>query len=160
MYACGLKANIKKCRFYEAEVKFLGKIVDSQGVKLDPATTEAIVNMPEPDDKGKLRSFLGHMSYIGKHCPDMRQARSSLDELLKPDEKFVWNHRHRKSFERCKNLASNSARLTHFDSNKPIMLTTDVSPFGIGACLSHKVTDEKDRVRLQPVAYASVSLKP
>ena len=89
LYVCGLKANIKKCKFYEDEVKFLGKIVDSQGVRLYPATTEAIVNMPEPEDKSKLRSFLGHMSYIGKHCPDMRKARSSLDELLRPDEKFV-----------------------------------------------------------------------
>ena len=160
LYVCGLKANIKKCKFYEDEVKFLGKIVDSQGVRLDPATTEAIVNMPEPEDKSKLRSFLGHMSYIGKHCPDMRKARSSLDELLRPDEKFVWNHKHRKAFERCKNLAGNSARLTHFDASKPIVLTTDASPFGIGACLSHKVTDEKGRVRLQPVAYASASLKP
>ena len=154
-----MKANIKKCKFYEDEVKFLGKIVDSEGVRLDPATTEAIVKMPEPDDKSKLRSFLGHMSYIGKHCPDMRKARSSLDELLKPDEKFVWNHKHRKSFEKCKNLAGNSARLTHFDASKPIVLTTDASPLNIGACLSHKVIDEKGRVRLQPVAYASASLK-
>merc|ERR1711895_362605 len=61
---------------------------------------------------------------------------------------------------RCKNLAGNSARLTHFDASKPIVLTTDVSPFGIGACLSHKVIDEKGRVRLQPVACASASLKP
>ena len=90
----------------------------------------------------------------------MRKARSSLDELIKPDEKFVWNHKHRKAFERCKNLAGNSARLTHFDASKRIVLTTDASPFGISTCLSHKVTDEKGRVRLQPVAYASASLKP
>ena len=75
LYAAGLKANIKKCKFYQDEVKFLGKIVDHEGVRLDPATTEAILNMPVPDDKAKLRSFLGHMSYIGKHCPDMRPAR-------------------------------------------------------------------------------------
>ena len=55
LYAAGLKANIKKCKFYQDEVKFLGKIVDRDGVKLDPATTEAIVNMPVPDDKSKLR---------------------------------------------------------------------------------------------------------
>ena len=79
---------------------------------------------------------------------------------MRPDEKFVWNHRHRKAFERCKNLAGNSARLTHFDSSKPIVLTIDASPFGIGACLSHKVIDDKGRVKLQPVAYASASLRP
>ena len=50
--------------------------------------------------------------------------------------------------------------MTHFDASKPIALTTDASPFGIGACLSHKVTDDKGRVRLQAVSYASASLKP
>ena len=160
LYAHGLKANMKKCRFYQNEVKFLGKIVDREGVKLDPATTEAIIKMPRPDDKSKLRSFLGHMSYISKHCPDMRKARSPLDELLKPDEKFIWNETHSKAFKQCKTIAGNSTRLMHFDARKDIVLTTDASPFGIGACLSHKVTDEKGKVRLQPIAYASASLKP
>ena len=109
----------------------MGKIVDHKVVRLDPATTEAILNMPVPDDKAKLRSFLGHMSYIGKHCPDMRPARCFLDELLKPDVKFEWNEKYQRAFDMCKRLAGNSARITHFDAKKPIMLTTDASPFGI-----------------------------
>ena len=55
LYVCGLKANINKCKFYEDEVKFLGKIVDSEGVRLDPNTTKAIAKMSAPDDKSKLR---------------------------------------------------------------------------------------------------------
>ena len=42
-------------------MKFLVKKVDSEEVKLDPATPEAIINMPEQDVKSKFRSFLGHM---------------------------------------------------------------------------------------------------
>ena len=64
LYAAGLKANLSECRFYQNEVKFLGKIDDRDGIRLDPATTDAILKMPAPDDKNKLRSFLGHMSYI------------------------------------------------------------------------------------------------
>ena len=71
LYVAGLKANIAKCKLYQDEVKFLGKIVDSEGIRLDPSTTSAIVDMPRPDDKSKLRSFLGHMSYISKHFPDL-----------------------------------------------------------------------------------------
>ena len=56
-------------------MKFLGKIIDSNGICLDPETTSAITNMPRPVDKHTLRSFLGHMSYIGRHVPDLRQAR-------------------------------------------------------------------------------------
>ena len=49
--------------------------------------------------------------------------------------------------------------LTHIDVKKPIVLTTDASPFGLGACLSHKVVSN-GKAKLQPVAYASTSLKP
>ena len=129
-------------------MKFLGKIVDRDGVRLDPATTEAIVKMPTPDDKGKLRSFLGHMSYIGKHVSDLRKARASLDELLKPEVQWEWTNDHQAAFNMCKKLAGNSAMLTHFDTGKPIVLTTDASPYGVGACLSHKVTQDNGRVRL------------
>ena len=55
LYSAGLKANLSKCKFYQNEVKFLGKIVNRDGIRLDPATTEAILKMPAPDDKNKLR---------------------------------------------------------------------------------------------------------
>ena len=81
LYACGLKANLAKCTFYKNEVKFLGKVVDRHGIRLDTSTTDAILNMPKPTDVFKLRSFLGLISYISKHCPDLRTARAPLDYL-------------------------------------------------------------------------------
>ena len=158
LYACGLKVNKDKCSFYQREVKFLGKIVDHQGVRLDSATTDAILKMPEPMDKSQLRSFLGHISYISRHVPDLRSARAPLDQLVKPDCHFVWEPSHSAAFAKCKTLASNPALLTHFDPSKAIVLTTDASPYGVGACLSHSVVIN-GRTRLLPVAYASASLK-
>ena len=58
----------------------------------------------------------------------------------------------------CKRLAGNSALLTHFEMQKDIVLSTDASPFGLGACLSHMVVKD-GKSRLQAVAYASASLK-
>ena len=158
LYACGLKANLAKCKFYQDEVRFLGKVVDRRGVRLDTSTTDAILNMPAPTDKSQLRSFLGHINYISKHIPDLRSARASLDYLIKPDVKFIWNWDHDAAFQKCKSLAANSALLTHFDPKKPIVLTTDASPYGVGACLSHKVV-VNNKTRLLPIAYASASLK-
>ena len=122
LYAAGLKANISKCKWYQNEVKFLGKIVDRNGVRLDTSTSDAILKMPPPDDKHKLRSFLGHMSYIAKHVPDVRKARAPLDQLLKPDVKFVWERSHQAAFDKYKLLAGNSGMLIHFDIKKPFNL--------------------------------------
>ena len=158
LYAAGLKANLSKCSFYQDEVKFLGKIVDKNGIRLDPATTSAIVNMPTPANQGQLQSFLGHMSYIGRHVPDVRVARAPLDALMKTDAKFVWTAEREDAFNKCKKLASNAATLTHFDPKVPLVLTTDASPVGLGACLAHRVT-ENGKSFLKPLSYASCSLK-
>ena len=115
--------------------------------------------MPAPTDKHSLRSFLGHMSYIGRHIADIRLARAPLDALLKAEVKFVWNEEHSKAFEKCKALAGNTATLAHFDENLPLVLTTDASPVGLGACLSHRVTIN-GKTFLKPLSYASCSLKP
>ena len=71
----------------------------------------------------------------------------------------MWEEEHKKAFDRCRVLASNSAMLTHFDPKKEIVLTTDASPDGVGACLSHKVVGQDAKIKLHPIAYASASLK-
>ena len=90
---------------------------------------------------------------------DIRLTCVPLDALLTADVKFVWEEKHAKAFELCKKAASKSATLTHFDVNLPVVLTTDASPVGLGACLSHRVT-ENGKSYLKPVSYASCSLKP
>ena len=124
---------------------------------MDTSTTNALLKMPAPTDKSQLRSFLGHISYISKHIPDLRSARAPLDYLIKPDIKFIWDDNHEEAFVKCKNLAGNSALLTHFDPAKLIVLTTDASLYAVGACLSHKVVID-NKTRLLPIAYASASL--
>ena len=159
LHSAGLKLNKDKCTFYQSSVKFLGKIIDKDGQRMDPEAISAIVNMPAPVDKHTLRSFLGHMSYIGRHVPDVRLARAPLDTLLKADVKFVWTAEQANAFKKCKELASNSATLAHFDVTLPLVLTTDASPVGLGACLAHRVT-ENGKTFLKPLSYASSSLKP
>ena len=157
----GLRLNKEKCKFYQEQVKFLGKIIDKDGQRMDPAIIQAIVDMPAPKDKHTLRSFLGHMSYIQKHVADLRTARAPLDALLKKDVKFVWNDIHAKAFNKCKALASSASILVHYDESLPMVLITDASPDGMGACLAHRFTDPKTgRSYLKPISYASCSLKP
>ena len=76
LHAAGPKLNKAKCKFYQPSFKFLSKIIDKNGQHIYPDTVSAIVNMPVPVDKSTLPSFLGHMSYIGKHVSDVRVARA------------------------------------------------------------------------------------
>ena len=136
LQAAGIKLNKSKCTFYQPSVKFLGKIIDKDGQRVNPEEVKAIVNMPAPTDRPTLRSFMGHMSYIGKHVADLKSARAPLDALLKDKVNYVWNEEQAKAFDTCKRLAGNTATLAHYDAKLPLILTTDASPFGLGACLS------------------------
>ena len=46
--------------------------------------------------------------------------------------------------------------LVHYNLGKPIKLSCDASPYGVGACLSHVMEDGTER----PVAFASRTLAP
>ena len=153
----GLKCNPEKCKFYQPEVKYLGRIINKNGNKMDSSAVEAILNMPSPVSRQELQSFLGYMSYVRRHVPDLSRVTPVLSALLKKDVRFEWTDKHEKAFQQCKKLAGNMATLAHFDESKELVLTTDASPVGIGACLSHRIIENK-KSYLRPIAYASRSL--
>ena len=45
---CGLKLNKTKCQIRKESFVFLGHIILSGGIKMDPSKTEAITKMPLP----------------------------------------------------------------------------------------------------------------
>ena len=153
----GMKLNTEKCQFYLPNVKYLGRIISRDGQKMDSSAVDAIINMPAPTSRNELQSFLGYLSYVRRHVPALSHVTPVLSALLKKNIKFVWNEEHETAFQQCKKLAGNMATLTHFDEKKELVLTTDASPVGIGACLSHKFVEGK-RTYLKPIAYASRSL--
>ena len=153
----GMKLNPGKCKFYQPEVKYLGRIINKDGVRMDSSAVQAILNMPSPSSRQELQSFLGYLSYVRRHVPDLSRWTPTLSSLLKKNVKYVWTDEHQKAFQKCKELAANMATLAHYDESKELVLTTDASPVGIGACLSHRVV-EGNKTFLRPIAYASRSL--
>ena len=92
-----------------------------------------------------------------RHVPDLSRVTPELSSLLKKDVKFLWADKHEEAFQKCKKLAGNMGTLAHFDESKELVLTTDASPVGLGACLSHRIA-EGGKSFLRPIAYASRSL--
>lgn len=63
-------------------------------------------------------------------------------------------HKEKRSFEDSMNLLLSSKILAHFDPNKELILACDASSYGVGAVLSHKMSDGTER----PIAFASRTL--
>ena len=55
----GLKLNKQKCQIGVTSIAFLGHIISSEGLKVNPAKIEAITKMPLPNFANELQRFLG-----------------------------------------------------------------------------------------------------
>ena len=88
--------------------------------------------------------------------PDLATKLAPLYQLLQKDTQWEWSGKQEQSHEEVKQLLSSPKLLVHFVDQKPIILACNVSPFGIGAVLSHVLDDGTEH----PIAYASRSLSP
>ena len=71
-----LKLNKTKCRIRKQSIVFLGHIISSEGIKIDPSKTEAITKIPLPRSVNELQRFLGMVrdhrqktfGFLSRHC--------------------------------------------------------------------------------------------
>lgn len=150
----GFTIRLEKCAFKVQQIRYLGYVIDTHGLRPDPAKIEVIRKLPEPTDVSGVRSFLGAINYYGKFVPNMRDLRYPLDNLLKNNAPFRWTSECKKSFEKFKSLLSSNLLLTHYDPRHKIIVSADASSIGIGATISHMFPNGTIRV----VQHASRAL--
>ena len=154
--AAGVRLKREKCSFMLQEVEYLGHRVSARGLQPLASKVQAIQDAPTPKDVSQLQSFLGMLNYYGRFLPDLATLLSPLYELLQSSKKWSWEERQDRSFQEAKKLLATSDVLTHYDPRKPLVLSCDASPYGVGAVLSHRMPDDTE----QPIAFASRSLSP
>ncbi|GJV41187.1 putative reverse transcriptase domain-containing protein [Tanacetum coccineum] len=63
-----LYAKFSKCEFWLHEVQFLGHVINFEGLKVDPAKIEAVMNWQAPKSVGEIQSFLAFDTFRKKLC--------------------------------------------------------------------------------------------
>ena len=58
-----LFTNLKKCRFYQDEVCFLGYVVLSKRISMEAEKIEVVKNWPEPKSVRDIQVFLGFTNF-------------------------------------------------------------------------------------------------
>ena len=78
-----LALNVQKCEFSQGRMRFLGHIVDAQGVHADPEKTRAIAQFPAPSTATELQRFFGMVNQHGKFIPRLADLNEPLRQLLR-----------------------------------------------------------------------------
>ncbi|KAA0064153.1 pol protein [Cucumis melo var. makuwa] len=145
-----LYVKFSKYEFWLKKVTFLGHVVFSKGVFVDPAKIEAFTNWPRPSTVREIRSFLGLAGYYRRFVENFSRIASPLTQLTRKGTPFVWSPAGESNFQELKQKLVSAPVLTVPDGSGSFVIYSDASKKGLGCVLM-----QQDRV----VAYASRQLK-
>ena len=129
----GLVLNKKKCEVKSNSVKFFGCVYDKHGAQPDPSKVSAIKEMPAPQNKGELHSFLGMVTYLSPFILQLSSHTATLRGLLKTNVEYSWNT-YQVAFDKLKSLVCEDTTLRYFNTKKPVTIQVDASGKGLGGC--------------------------
>lgn len=85
-----LYAKLSKCEFWLEQVAFLGHIISKEGLAVDPAKIEAVVDWKRPSNVTEIRSFLGLAGYYRRFVQGFSSIAAPLTTLTQKNVPFVW----------------------------------------------------------------------
>lgn len=178
-----LKLAPKKCHLMRRRVRFLGHVIDGNGVSVDPDKVEVISKMTPSDlmeDDGRtpsikrIKSFLGMVFYYQHFIPNCssiakplfaltagqkRRGRMAKDRKLQGVYRKLipndWTEGCEQAFHKLKTMLLECVMLAHPDFDEPFILSVDASLDGLGAVLSQV---PRGQSKARPVAFASKTL--
>lgn len=124
----GLTINYNKCEFRTTETRYLCYIVCSDGIKIDPKSTETIVRYPAPANKTDVLNFLGLVNYVSKFAEDLATKIQSLRHSC-------YELTHTQDFEQLKAKIVAYPTLATFSTQRKTRVSADSNNIGLGGIL-------------------------
>ena len=149
-----LRINVQKCRFFMERIEYCGHEIDKDGLHNTNAKIEAVQYDPRPQDVSSVRGFLRLVNYYHRFLPTLSSVLHPLTQLLDKDHTWEWSHECEHAFNEAKRLVTSEQVLAHYDPDLPVRVACDDSPYGLGAVLSHEMSEGSEK----PVAFASRTL--
>ncbi|GJP84837.1 hypothetical protein CLOP_g14887 [Closterium sp. NIES-67] len=143
-----------KYEFLKHELEFLGHVISTEGIRIDPKKLWAIQEWQPPTNLQQLQSFLGFVNYVRRFIPNMAGLTGPLTDLLQKGTFYEWGEKQQAAFEALKNHLMSPPVLRIADPERSFEVITDASDIAIGAVLMQVFGNG-----LQPIAYESRKIR-
>lgn len=153
----GLFLKGEKCEFEKTTIQFLGFIISTKGVAMDPQKVRTIQEWPAPSDKKGIQRFFGFANFYRRFIRGFSSIISPITRLTCQQAKFQWPQEAQEAFNKLKDLFTSAPILQHPDPALSYVLEVDASESATGAILSQR---SGPKALLHPVAFASHKLSP
>ncbi|GBG41536.1 hypothetical protein CBR_g74513, partial [Chara braunii] len=144
------KVNLDKFEFGRTKILYLGHEISADGLRPEDAKVASIRDWPRPQTVTEVRSFLGMMGYYLPFVKNYSTIASPLTDLTRLDTPWEWIEECEASFKKLKYALTHYEVLKLPDPDKPFVVTTDASQYGIGAVLA-----QQEGPKLRPIEYMS-----
>nr|GEU33640.1 reverse transcriptase domain-containing protein [Tanacetum cinerariifolium] len=145
-----LYAKFTKCDFWINSVQFLGHVIDSNRVYVDPAKIKAIKNWTAPTTPTEVRQFLGLAGYYRRFIQEFSLISKPLTKLTQKNKPYMWGDDKEEAFQTLKLKLCSAPILSLPEGSEDFVVYCDASLKGCRAILM-----QREKV----IAYASRQLR-
>nr|GEZ73605.1 reverse transcriptase domain-containing protein [Tanacetum cinerariifolium] len=145
-----LYAKFSKCEFWIPKVQFLGHVIDSQGIRVDPVKIESVKDWASPKSPTEIHQFLGLAGYDRRFIEGFSKIAKPMTKLTQKKVKFEWGEKQEAVFQLLKKKLCSVPILALPKGSKDLIVYCDASNKGLGAVLM-----QREKV----ISYASRQLK-
>ncbi|GJR61486.1 reverse transcriptase domain-containing protein [Tanacetum coccineum] len=93
-----LYAKFLKCDFWLSRVQFLGHVIDSEGIHVEPAKIESIKDWASPKTPIEICQFLGLAGYYRRFIEGFLKIAKPMTKLTQKNMKFDWSEKAEAAF--------------------------------------------------------------
>ena len=137
-----LKMNPTKSFLGVASGKFLGLVVTSKGIHLNPEKVHAIQEIQPPRNLRELRGLQGRLAYIWIFILNLSVCCQPFTKMMNKGVSLIWDNVCQEAFEKIKQYLMHLPILAAPMSGKPFLIYIQAIDHSLGALLAQNNNQE------------------
>ncbi|GJY22073.1 putative reverse transcriptase domain-containing protein [Tanacetum coccineum] len=126
------------CEFWIHKVQFLGHVIDSEGIHVDPAKIKSIKYWASPKSPTEIRQFLGLAGYYRRFIEGFSKIAKPMTKLTQKKVKFEWGDKQEAAFQLLKQKLCSAPIMALLEGSEDFIAYWRCFKEGFGRCVNAK----------------------